>query len=675
MAEVESMANVSLNDKKPKFKDFTLDQKSMFTTFTDEEVQRALRVLSVKKDDGDFEVVERESPFVDAAIKESERSRTENYAPTFNTSGDPRLDFFFHVLEQTNPQETRRMLVNSWRDNPLHTLKLIAVLRDIRDGKGIRRQYQDCLYWMYIYHPKTLYENLEELLKFGYWKDSLQMLMIILFDGYIHPYLSRDDVGGKSSTSADILSLAFERKRKVSAKGREINHFEEKDLYNKLVAKHYGQKAAAVGKNMMNELRIKFAREKFEKELKYRMFHVRIAQIFASQLKQDMEKMKSGDASDKTVSLAGKWAPSIEAHFDRYTLIGSTVAVELIRILESTKYDWATKPIPIAVYLARKNYHKEFCVPLRKFHQVPEVAMSAGEWDKVNYKRVSSKCMQRNSKFFSAHDNERFTKFLEKPDSKVAGAALKPIEILNRAMNYSEEDSDTDRIVIEKQWESLVEDIKGKGGGLLKNAISVCDVSGSMAGQPMLAAMGLTLITMSMSENPWSDICVTFHEEPILFNIKETLTLSEKVSALQSMPWGGSTDIHAVFKLIVSLGEKNKLPADKMPKILFIFTDMEFNEACTGTSLTNFEAAQKLFAEKGYNMPTIVFWNLRAKANASKTSTPVQINEQGAILLSGFSAQQLAYVMKQEDISKCSPLQFMLDIIESEKYNKLTIHD
>jgi len=117
----------------------------------------------------------------------------------------------------------------------------------------------------------------------------------------------------------------------------------------------------------------------------------------------------------------------------------------------------------------------------------------------------------------------------------------------------------------------------------------------------------------------------------------------------------------------------NNLPQDDMPKILFTFTDMEFDEAFPGTTATNFEHAKQLFEAKGYKLPTMVFWNLRA--NTRKTSTPVQKDENGVILLSGFSGQLLSFIMNQTDLANCTPWNFVKKLIDKEKYELLKVYD
>jgi hypothetical protein len=780
-AEGDNRTNIgkTLLNKKSSMKNFALSSSTLFPGNLDADFKSVFKTAfqlqqpttaleeTVEEEINDFEIVgestkevniikvplpPKSSPFVSAAITESQRTVTENDAPTFSTSDDPRLDFFFGVMEQSQKARTVELLKESWSMNPLDTLKLLANLRDIRDGKGIRPQYQECLYWLYQHHPKTLHDNLSLLVNYGYWKDILHVLVIILFDGYIPPYFQKD-ANPKPQTRPNYQPSKYkiQRHRKQLQK-KDLD--ETQNLYNarknptkfKLFSKSSIEKAQAGRKAVddekriynqkildfyrlkkeirelsgkeMTSLRLQYAREKFASDAKYRVFHTKVAQVFASQLIQDVDEMKKLKGEKKEVSLAGKWAPSLEAHFDRYTLIASAIALEIVKQRGGAHLDILTKSIPVATYLARKLYNKEYCIPLRRFLDVPEHFIAAKEFQRINYKRVAAKCMNKNKETFVKHDEDRFVAYLLAEDSKVAGASLKPVELIYKAMEldssaHSSSIKDKDwinRIIVEKQWTSLCDSVKSSGGGMLRNAVAVCDVSGSMSGVPMQAAIGLTLLTMNSSEEPWNSICITFSEYPQIFNLDMNLGLMEKLKKLKAMPWGMNTDLQSVFELIVNLGKKKGLSDDQMPKILFIFTDMEFDVACPGNGRsgeTNFEIAKQMFVDAGYSMPAIVFWNLRDSSGPHGTSTPVQKNELGVSLLSGFSGQMLSYIMQQDQIpeddedavvipddgdaekvldtpvkkekpnalAKMTPLTVMLGILANEKYSSLAIYD
>ena len=194
-----------------------------------------------------------------------------------------------------------------------------------------------------------------------------------------------------------------------------------------------------------------------------------------------------------------------------------------------------------------------------------------------------------------------------------------------------------------------------------------------MHGDPMSAAIGLTILVMSLSSEPWNSLCITFHESPELHSVDPNETFLEKLKSLKEMSWGGTTNLNKVFDLILSKGSEQRLTNEQMPKLLIIFTDMEFNSAFPGTSMTNFEAAKLQFESKGYKLPAIVFWNLRG--NNSLKSTPVSYNEFGAALMAGYSGQQLALILKTEDFEKMSAYSLMRSAIDHKRYAGLKVID
>lgn len=660
-------------------------------------------------------------------------------AATFLTSNDPRLDFFFKVLEDTDSEKAIEVLKASWKFNNQDTLKLLAYLRDIRNGKAIRYQYYVCLLWLYNHHPRTLLKNLSILIECGCWKDPLYLLMMIAFDGKI----PKEVFGESMSLFGNDKKKAI--KLKTSSEGRKYNSLFYKKTVSKLnlqlfkeredeVEQKFGKVQVKISKKTkedaemndsdtgeidesdsmeiseadakkitesdakkitesdameitepklrkreiyevsrkyMEEIRIKNARDRFNNDKKYRYFHLKIAELFAKQLIDDLKVVNSSTNNDKkTISLAAKWAPSLNGHFDRYLLISSSIALQLAKLtkdVDPNVNEIFSKPIPIATYLARKNYHKNYIVKLRDHLKIPEKFMCSNKWNILPYQMVASKCMQKNKNQFIAHDNDRFKAFVQSRE-KVAGGALKPAELVDRAMALSDP-NELELELLEKQWISLKDSIKlDDKESCFKSALCVCDVSGSMSGTPMSAAIGLTIMTMSFSNEPWSNICITFHENPTFVHLEKNMSLHEKVKKIRSAPWGNNTDLSKTFKLILNLAKELDLKQSEMPKYLFIFTDMEFDMACN-ESETNFEEAKRLFNEAGYKLPTIIFWNLR-----SSDSIPVQKGENDTILLAGYSSQQLS-LMLNTNIDDITPYLYLDKVLKMKKYEDLVVVD
>lgn len=159
-------------------------------------------------------------------------------------------------------------------------------------------------------------------------------------------------------------------------------------------------------------------------------------------------------------------------------------------------------------------------------------------------------------------------------------------------------------------------------------AVSICDVSGSMVGTPMAVAIALSLLVADTSEGAWGNKVITFSQNPKLVAVPRPTVdnLASRVSYMKGMEWGYNTDFQKVFDLLLETAKEHRLLPEGMPTILFCFSDMEFDKAREGNWKTDLELIRKKYNEFGYDMPEIVFWNLRAS-----TSKPASKYEPGEL--------------------------------------------
>ncbi|GLJ48562.1 hypothetical protein SUGI_1024350 [Cryptomeria japonica] len=107
--------------------------------------------------------------------------RTENFSPTYLSSGNACLDFFFHVVPDTPSERVTQLLEAAWKQNSLTALKLVCQLRGVRGtGKSDREGFYAAACWMHSHHPKTLLANISAFAQFGYLKDLPDILLRIL---------------------------------------------------------------------------------------------------------------------------------------------------------------------------------------------------------------------------------------------------------------------------------------------------------------------------------------------------------------------------------------------------------------------------------------------------------------------------------------------------------------
>ena len=94
---------------------------------------------------------------------------------------------------------------------------------------------------------------------------------------------------------------------------------------------------------------------------------------------------------------------------------------------------------------------------------------------------------------------------------------------------------------------------------------------------------------------------------------------------------------------------------------------MEFDAAHYGSRRDDklFEVIAKKYAAHGYMLPKLIFWNV-----SSRTATiPVKQNENGVILVSGYSASICKMVLQEET----DPYKALLSVLNSERYKQITV--
>ena len=123
------------------------------------------------------------------------------------------------------------------------------------------------------------------------------------------------------------------------------------------------------------------------------------------------------------------------------------------------------------------------------------------------------------------------------------------------------------------------------------------------------------------------------------------------------------TNIEAVFNLILEAAVRGHIPQEEMPSTLYLISDMEFNSCVSNADVTNFENAKRKYRAFGYKLPDVVFWNVQSR----NRQQPVTMNEQGVALVSGCTPRLFSMVAS----GKIDPYSFMMDIIGSERYEKI----
>jgi hypothetical protein len=380
-----------------------------------------------------------------------------------------------------------------------------------------------------------------------------------------------------------------------------------------------------------------------------------LVELYTTQLITDKKAMLS--ATPRKISLAGKWAP-------REQSLHKTFATAITKkMFKNLPFKHAKKAYRLSI--STLNAHLKTVEPLMcqknwmliQFDKVPSVAMTKltkAFQDEITspFPKSSRNALQNSSKN-TRYKNQR-RHLVSDPDyidrnecrsnliahvasnKKINSKVTNLSEIIDRYLNGAEKD-----IVWEAQWESRVNEIREliKTTNITPTIFPMIDLSASMNGSPKINAITLGLFCATMLDKPFGNMFLTFDTKPQLGMLQEEGGLYEKIQGIKEWlsKWGGSTNIQAAFDLLLDIAVTGNVPQDKMPKVLAVFSDMQFDTGDSTWNETTYETVKRRYENSSYSIPHIIFWNLRANTPGFqvKASTP------DVTMLGGYSTRMM----------------------------------
>jgi len=325
--------------------------------------------------------------------------------------------------------------------------------------------------------------------------------------------------------------------------------------------------------------------------------------------------------------------------------------------------------------MSARQYRKMLSAA-RKELGIVESQMSAGQFSSIDYSKVPSRASVVYRKAFSRRDGDRYSSFIQKVKSgeaKINAAVTYPYEIVREYFDKGSNDE-----TLNVLWENLPNYIVAG-----QRMLVMADVSGSMNSNnrlPMATSISLAMYAAERNTgSPFYNHFMTFSAKPDLVEIKgrnlferisnkpdlveiKGRNLFERISNLERADWDMNTNLVAAFECILQTAKKAQISQEQMPTQLVVISDMEFDAACRYS--TNFEHIRQLYAEAGYEMPTLVFWNV----NARNSHPPVEFNQKGVKLVSGSSPSIFKALMSTKTLT---PYDLMLEVLQQERYDRV----
>ena len=336
-----------------------------------------------------------------------------------------------------------------------------------------------------------------------------------------------------------------------------------------------------------------------------------------------MKEQLALDVECKTPSLLAKWLKS-----------ENTSSAESRKLANITRQHFG---------MNHKQYRKTLSV-LRNRINIVERLMSENRWDEIEFDKIPSKAGMIYKNAFARHDLEReksakevqtYAEFARDTTKKVNAKTLYPYECVEEAAKLMGSTrwgsshismDNTDRLMVNKFWDNLTDYFNGAS----LNALAVVDTSSSMWGTPVYVATSLGMYCAEKANGPFAGHYVSFSRNPRLVKV-EGVDFCDKVDRIIRTDLCENTDIEKTFDMLLDTAIRNGCSQEDLPQNIIIISDMEFDRArgygqtydyATHTYKTNnatpetlMEGIARKWANAGYQVPHLIFWNCDARQN------------------------------------------------------------
>jgi len=389
---------------------------------------------------------------------------------------------------------------------------------------------------------------------------------------------------------------------------------------------------------------------------------------------------EDNNATDKsTISLAAKWVPREKScHGDLYTDFATSYFDNYIAT--AREYNKISK----AIRKAKMDYRK-MVSNLNNMIDTVQIKQCANTWRTIDPEKQTSITMKKQSKAFlnvtkkgelRSESQDRIL-CAEKFRNHIREASLGNVKINGKRVglnNFVKTAIDLDPILTDEiellnaQWKdnSTQTDALGK-------VIAMVDVSGSMEGPPLNAAIGLGIRVAEKSM--LGKRVMTFSALPTWINLDNCNSFVEMVARVKEAEWGMNTNFNLALNMILDAIISQQLkPNDVEDMVLAVFSDMQFDDA-DKKGVTIMEHIEAKYADAGIRLwgkpfkpPHILFWNLRPTNGFPSLSAKKNIS-----MMSGFSPALLNVFCEKglSGLNSCSPWSIFLSSLDNPRYNFL----
>ena len=427
------------------------------------------------------------------------------------------------------------------------------------------------------------------------------------------------------------------------------------------------------------------------------------------QLCMDDEIYNSSSAADeKKISLVAKWIPRESSKFG---WMYENLAVQYYpEYMEKVRDRVLADRSRINAIKKCKAQYRMLLSKLNRHIDTVQIKQTSQNWADINHARTTSITMakQRNAFLNQKKDGDvrsedpdrvacaenlrSYLESLKKEGKEVKGKHVglemftAQAQALGNRFDSVENCEAAD--IINSQWRDNSNTKNADGLGPM---IAMVDTSGSMAGDPMNAAVALGCRVAEKS--CLGKRVLTFSAEPEWINLDGKETFTDMVSAImmKNGSAGLNTDFYKALDMILTAIEVRRVPPEDVENmILAIFSDMQIDDnlSCMnggsygpndsqkiearGKWATMHEQIKAKYAEVGMRLygrplspPHILFWNLRKTSGFPTLST-----EAGCSMMSGYDPTVLNMFCEigMQALQEMTPYKMLAKLLDNVRY-------
>jgi hypothetical protein len=416
---------------------------------------------------------------------------------------------------------------------------------------------------------------------------------------------------------------------------------------------------------------------------------------------------------DLKLSLVSKWIPREKS---RFGWLHSKLACAYFPEYMSTAGPPAT--CSVTYQRAEKKcvtQYRILCAKLNRHLDTVQIKQTSGDWASIDHSKTTSITMAKQRKAFlnqnikgseprtdkpdriqCAENLRAYMESLKKNGKEVKGKNIGLDMFAQHARNlmsryYFPNPNQEEIDILNSQWRDNCAKKNANGLGPM---IAMIDMSGSMEGDPMNAAISLGCRVAEKS--CLGKRVMTFSSEPAWLNLDGCANFTDMVKMIvdSGRIAGTSTDFYKALNMILHVIEERRIPAEDVENmVLAIFSDMQIDANLSMAEFGGYNCSEEQkvtarrrwitmhnlikaeYAELGVrlygkplNAPHILFWNLRKTDGFPTLST-----ELGCSMMSGFDPTILNMFceMGMEALREMTPYNMLFKLLSNKRYDPL----